>query len=217
MMSISIERIPPLRLPPDRVVASEIIRKYAVWHLPVIGDDFTMFGLLPAHVLIAGSERQVDDYKQDLIKVPILLPSTPIEELARIMINMKVSLIPVNDVKRKGYSGAVTIWQVIKWLQCELGTEEAGTLLWLEADTRKYSLSYIVRLIESEHGEIRMLRVMPQGNHVRLMIQFSGPPAARIIGALEHVGIKILEHSSLGEIERIYRERYEALMRYLDV
>ncbi len=147
--------------------------------------------------------------------IPLMPEGTPYVDMLQVALKERITCIPVGD-QDQGYRGAVTLWRLLQWLAHELGLDERGSIIVLRVPQRDYDLSYLVRVIESEGVSIWGLHVRPRGPAYQIVIKLNSQETARVLATLERLGYTIVSTTSLGEIEKLYQERYEALLRYLN-
>ncbi len=147
--------------------------------------------------------------------IPLIPEGTPYVDMLQLALKERITCIPVGD-QEQGYRGAVTLWRLLEWLAHELGLDEQGSILVLRIPQRDYDLSYLVRVIESEGVAIWGLHVRPRGPAYQVVIKLNSQETGRVLATLERLGYTVVSTTSLGEIEKLYQERYEALLRYLN-
>lgn len=210
--------IPALSVEQTGREAFHMLNDYHVKHLPVV-DGGKLIGLL--------SEEDVFNHKlasplseHDFSVLPLfqVLENEHIFEVIKIMGDHRLTVIPVVDVEGH-YLGLVQQNDVLRYFAHTAALNEHGAVLVLEMPRRDYSLSTIARIIEEEKVHILSAFVtsMPDPEQVELTLKLDRHDLSRAIASLERHEFQVKE--SFGETDRseLLRDRYDALMHYLNV
>lgn len=210
--------IPALTVEQTGREAFHMLNDYHVKHLPVV-DGGKLVGLL--------SEEEIFNHKlssplseHDFSVLPLfqVLENEHIFEVIKIMGDHRLTVIPVVDVEGK-YLGLVQQNDVLRYFAHTASLTEHGAVLVLEMPRRDYALSTIARIFEEEKVNILSAFVTssPNPESVELTLKLDRHDLSRAIASLERHEFQVKE--SFGETDRseLLRDRYDALMHYLNV
>jgi acetoin utilization protein AcuB len=210
--------IPALTVEQTGREAFHMLNDYHVKHLPVLSEG-KLVGLL--------SEEEIFNHKlsdplgtHDFSVLPLfqVLENEHVFEIIKIMGDHRITVIPVVD-KEGNYLGLVQQNDVLRYFAHTASLTEHGAVLVLEMPLRDYALSTIARIFEEEHVRILSAFVtsVPNVEKVELTLKLDRHDLARAIASLERHEFEIKE--SFGETDRseLLRDRYDALMHYLNV
>lgn len=210
--------IPALTVEQTGREAFHMLTDHHVKHLPVVDND-KLVGLI--------SEEEIFHHKlsgplgeHDFTVLPLfqVRENEHVFEIIKIMGNHRLTVIPVVDVDGK-YLGLVQQGDVLRYFAQTASLTEHGAVLVLEMPRRDYTLSTIARIFEEEKVNILSAFVTsaPNPEQVELTLKLDRHDLARAIASLERHEYHIKE--SFGETDHSdhLRDRYDALMRYLNV
>jgi len=210
--------IPALTVEQTGREAFHMLNDYHVKHLPVV-DNGKLVGLL--------SEEDIFNHKlasplseHDFSVMPLFQvhESKHIFEIIKIMGDHRLTVIPVIDAEGK-YLGLVQQNDVLRYFAHTASLTEHGAVLVLEMPRRDYALSTIARIFEEEKVNILSAFVtsLPNPEQVELTLKLDRHDLSRAMASLERHEFEVKE--TFGETDRseLLRDRYDALMHYLNV
>ena len=210
--------IPALTVEQTGREALNMLNDYHVKHLPVV-EDGKLVGLL--------SEEDIFNHKlssplseHDFSVMPLFQvnENEHIFEIIKIMGDHRLTVIPVVDAEGK-YLGLVQQNDVLRYFAHTASMTEHGAVLVLVMPRRDYALSTIARIFEEEKVNILSTFVTssPNPEEVELTLKLDRHDLSRAIASLERHEFVVKE--TFGETDRseLLRDRYDALMHYLNV
>ncbi|MBO6574624.1 MAG: CBS domain-containing protein [Rhodothermales bacterium] len=212
------EATPPLR-PGDTVeYALGLLMELRVRHLPVVGEEKAILGILSEDVLLDAATP--DEVVRDLIVgEPVTVGSQDhVFEVARLMMEHDLTTVPV--LKDGRYGGLVRRHDLFEWFARSLSTHAPGAILALEIMPRDYALSRLVHAIEQ--ADVRVLSIgteQPQSADaaIRVTVKINAREASRARAMLEREGYRIVAAFGEEEDDQDLADRVQAFMRYLEV
>ncbi|MCA8832198.1 CBS domain-containing protein [Hymenobacter pini] len=214
------QMIPPLKVTDSTEKAARWLEEFHVGQLPVL-DNRQYRGLITESDLL------------DREGVECLLGSLPLNyaevhvqhdqhfyNIIELAVQNKIQLVPVLDAQHE-YMGVVTVSDTLAAFgKVPVTTSQQGILV-LAMEERDYSLSQISRYVEENNAKIMSAHVA-QDEHdpyrIRLTLKLNTPNLTRIIATLERFGYSITaQFSGTGEVTEDEQERYNALLRYLNI
>jgi acetoin utilization protein AcuB len=196
-----------------------LMNVFQVKHLPVVNDEFELLGLISDDdILIRNFEQSIEEYNLEYKKVEVS-PDQHIYDIIHLFSKHDISLIPV--VADNKYIGSVRKQDVISFLGNSYSFTYPGSIVELLIPNRNYSLAELSRIIEAENAKILSLFIADNGednNVLKVIIKINKQDITSIIAAFERFEYEVkASYTDENEYDELLRERYDALMRYLNV
>lgn len=217
-LSLIAHDIPALTVDQTGRDAFHALSDHHVKQLPVV-DKGKLVGLLSEEDIF---NQKISDplSEHDFSVLPLfkVLDSEHLFGVIKLMGDHRLSVVPVVDVEGN-YLGLVQQNDVLWYFANMASLTEHGAVLVLEMPRRDYVLSTIARVFEEENVRILSAFVSSATDpeNVELTLKLDRHDLARAIASLERHEYEVKE--SFGETDRseMLRERYDALMHYLNV
>ncbi len=174
--------------------------------------------------LISEDDLMDVENDQDLLKkhTKVIKPyqisaSQHIFEAIRIIGEGNLTVLPVVDEKAK-YLGYVAPNELMWDLGQQLTFMEGGAVVVLRISIRDYHISQLAQIVESEDALILGLQLRNDGpEFLKVALKINQLDLSRIIKAFERYSYQIIEvyHQSL--FDDTAHDRYEGLMKYLNI
>ncbi len=186
-------------------------------HLPVLHEG-KYLGLISEDDLldIENEEDRLNNHIK-VIKPYQIDPEQHIYEAIRIFGSGNLTVLPVVNAEAK-YLGYIAPNELMWDLGQQLGFVETGSVVVLRIAIRDYHISQIAQIVESEDALILGLQLRSDGgDFIRVALKINQLDLSRIIKSFERYSYEILEvyHQSL--FDDTGRDRYEGLMKYLNI
>ncbi|MFN0215381.1 MAG: CBS domain-containing protein [Saprospiraceae bacterium] len=210
--------IPALTVEQTGREAFHLFSDYHVKHLPVV-DNGKLVGLLSEEELF-NHELASPLSEHDFSVLPLFWvgENEHVFEIIKIMGDHRLTVVPVVNLEGK-YLGLVQQPDVLRYFAQTSSLTENGAVLVLEMPRRDYALSTIARIFEEEKVNILSVFVTssPNPELMELTLKLDRHDLSRAISSLERHEFEIKE--AFGETNRteLLRDRFDALMRYLNV
>lgn len=199
--------------------------EFKVRQLPVVNNE-ALLGLVTEDDLLDVEDTpDVDD--MPVGNVRLSLPETTyvfednhLYEVLKIASTLKVDLLPVLRARDNSYLGVITTNDLIEHAGNLLAVQEPGGIIVLEVTQNSYSLSEIGRLCEANDAKVLSLaarNVPGDQGRLHISIKLNIRELSRIIATFERHEYTIVHVIFDSEQLDDYRERYENLLRYLDI
>ena len=129
-----------------------------------------------------------------------------------------MSLIPVVD-NEYNYRGVITLKSIVENLSNLSSIKEVGGIIVLEVGIRDYVLSEIARIVESEDAKILSVSVNSDESRRKLKVtlKLDKTNIQHIISSFERFNYKIASTFLEEEQGESFKDRYDILMKYLDM
>lgn len=212
------DTLPPLRTSDTGEIALQLMGDYQVKQLPIVNneqflgliseDDILEQGLLEEPV----GSMQLSYYK------PYVNDSDHIYQVLRTAANLKLTLIPVVDAENN-YKGIITLSTLLQEFAALSSIHEPGGILQLEVNARDYSLTEISRIVESNDATILSVYTSSQSESTKreITLKLNKEDLRAIMAAFERFGYTILNYYQKSDFEEDLKDRYESLIRYLNI
>jgi acetoin utilization protein AcuB len=215
---ITTSLVPTLK-PTDRVsFAIDRMLESRLFDLPIVDEEQHLLGMIRFEQLEEHEEADSLQEIQSSWKSFSVKMTDPFIRLLNLLQNDQTTAVPVvddNDI----YLSTVQIHDLMAWLATQSVVAQPGGLLSLRVAHNNYSLSEIARIAESNNGSILNLRVSPDADpdfmlvHLKLNLM----DLTYVMATFERFGYRIDSYNHQSHLNDLYTERYDALMRYLDI
>lgn len=186
-------------------------------HLPIV-DEGKYLGLISEDDLL--DVENPEDRLQSHLKVikPYQIdPEQHLYEAVKTFGEGDLSILPVVDDKAH-YLGYIAPNELMWDLGQQLGFVERGSVVVLRVAIRDYHISQIAQIVESEDALILGLQLRSDSqDFIRVALKINQIDLSRIVKSFERYSYEIVElyHQSL--FDDTAQDRYEGLMKYLNI
>ncbi|MCE3008754.1 MAG: CBS domain-containing protein [Bacteroidetes bacterium] len=207
---------------PDQSIAQLLgqMQRFNVLHLPVVEGKHCR-GLI-ARMHLEQLNAPEDLLAAHLDELPILQLSVNGKQhffdIIELMNQHMLSLVPVLDADQH-YLGAVSQAEVIRALNQITAAEEPGYIIVLNLKKQDYSLTEIASIVESNHARILSLYMSPgeDPRAVYVNLKISGEASGPVVLSFQRYSYEVAYVFSSAQEAQDTRERYDALMRFLNI
>ena len=210
--------IPPVRTNETIEKALNWMDEFKLNHIPVVNET-EYVGLL--------SDDMVYDYNQ--LKDPIsninflgkqqsVLENAHFFQVMSLISSYKLSLVPVCDEQRN-YKGSISTKKLINVFSKQSGFNSSGAVITLLVNDFDYQLSQIAQIIESNDAKILSLysENLESNNQLKLTIKISDGKLGAVLQTFSRYDYTVQDVFSDDEINNQSKQRYDHLMKYLNV
>ena len=192
---------------------------FRVSHLPIVNNQ-EFLGLISDTDIydINDPEQPIGNHRLSLIK-PYVKLDQHIFEVMGIAARLKLSVIPVLDDKMV-YKGVIMANDLIGKIAAMSSLTESGGIIVISLLQNDYSLSQIAQIIESNDARVLNLYITspPDSTTMEVTVKINTTNLLPVIRTFERFGYEITYwHGDDDEMDRFYSDRYDSLMRYLDI
>jgi|TARA_B100000965_G_C19403729_1_gene674423 predicted transcriptional regulator len=210
--------IPPVRINETIEKALNWMDEFKLNHIPVVNET-EYVGLL--------SDDMVYDYNQ--LKDPIsninfigkqqsVLENAHFFQVMSLISSYKLSVVPVCDEQRN-YKGSISTKKLINVFSKQSGFNSSGAVITLLVNDFDYQLSQIAQIIESNDAKILSLysENLESNNQLKLTIKISDGKLGAVLQTFSRYDYTVQDVFSDDEINNQSKQRYDHLMKYLNV
>lgn len=211
--------IPPLKLSDDGHKAMVWMEELRANQLPVV-EKGRFLGFISEEIILEENDktRLVGEY--DLYAEQCFVHDHQhFYEVIKLASEYEVQLVAVLN-EENHFVGVVPIEDTIAAFAQSTAVQEMGAILVISLNHRDYSLAEISRIVEGENA--RILSSCLTGDHhdsakVRVTLKINKAEISHITATLERFGYKIIGRFQEVESKSNDKERYDMLMKYLDI
>lgn len=212
------ESIPPLKTTDTGAQALLFMNEFKVKHLPVV-DGVSFYGLISENDILDYNQPEalIKDHKFSSSK-HFVFDTQHYYEVIKAVSEEDLTLVPVVS-EDKSYVGLITLKNMVKYLADLNSIKDPGAIITLEMGIRDYALSEIARITESSDCIILSVNVnnIPASSKVVVTLKVNTSDIRRLTNTFERFSYKVTNAFLAEEYLDSFRERYDSLMRYLDL
>lgn len=196
----------------DRMLESRL------FDLPVVDEQGNYLGLVGYEALEEQEEDLAISHSKPAWQPLSVRAEDAVLRLLNSLQNDQLTAMPVVD-EQGVYLYAVQIHDVVVWMAAQSMLAQPGGLITLLINSNNYSLSEIARIAESNNGSIVNLRISEarEPDQMLVHLKFNLVDLTYVMATFERFGYHIVAFHHQSHLDDLYSERYDALMRYLDI
>ena len=192
---------------------------FRVSHLPIV-NDLDYLGLVSDSDIydMNQPEEPIGNHELSLPR-PYVLDTHHIYEVVTLAARHKLTVVPVLD-EGKHYKGVITYNDIIKNIASLSSIDQPGGLIILQVLERDYSMSRISQIIESNDARILSMYITskPDSTNLEITIKVNTSDLASIIRTFERYSYEVTTWvTENDDLDRFYTDRYNLLMKYLNM
>jgi CBS domain-containing protein len=207
----------PLRTSDTGEESLSMMNEFVVRHLPIVNNQQLLGLLSEDDILDHDTQEAVGSYRLSTNR-PYVQYDDHVYEILRLIAEYRLTLIPVVD-QENNYIGVVTMEDMIQYFARTASFSETGSIIVLEMDKRDYHLSEMARIVESEGAVILSSFITSNVDSTRLdvTLKLNQQNVQSIIATLNRFDYEVKATFNESTYVEGLKERYEGLMRYLNV
>lgn len=215
---INFSAIPSVKTSTSASEALSLMEEYKITHLAIVNNE-EYLGLVSEDDLLG-----LNDFEQPIGNIKLMTQGASVTENAHIfdilrtIYQHKLSLIPVTG-KNNMLVGVILSDSVLRVVAELLSVSNPGGIIIIEMNVIDYSLTQISNIVESNDALIiaSFVRTMPNSTMMQLVLKVNNSDIGKILQTFTRYEYNVV--ASFGEdmIDDILQDRYELLMRYLNM
>ncbi|MFH2141413.1 MAG: CBS domain-containing protein [Bacteroidota bacterium] len=211
--------VPALKTSDTGTYALHWMEVCRVSHLPIVNNEIFL-GLISDNDIydLNSPEEPLGNHKLSLY-TPYANENQHVYEVIELVARMKLTIIPVLDHKKK-YLGSITLHDLLQAFAKITAVEKQGSIIVLEMNINDYSLSEISRIVEENDAKILSLYIASplESTKLDVTLKINKTDIDSIIQTfLRYNYIIQASFKEEGDLDELYQNRYDLLMRYLNV
>jgi len=210
--------VPPLKFSDTGEKALNWMTDFHVRHLPIVENGMLLGILSEDEVLdFLDPTSPIGENEPELINKAVY-SSQHLYDIMQVIVNSGLTVVPVLGEDNR-YLGIITLENLIQQLANTGSITHPGGVLILEMNYRDYSLAKIAQLVESENAVILSSFISsPYGKEtLELTLKMNKQDLKHVVATLERFDYKIKGSFYESDYLDSLQDRYESLMRYLNV
>ena len=213
------EIIPSLKTSDTGQTALNWMEIFRISHLPIVNNqDF--LGLISDTDIydMNQPEEPIGNHELTLLK-PYVTDNQHLFEVVGLAARLKLSIVPVLDNNSR-YKGVITSSDLIRHIAGISSMDQPGGIIVLEMIERDYSLSQIAQIVESNNIKVLSMYITSPSESTRLEVtlKVNTTDLFALIKTFERYNYEVKTWVTTNDsIDRFYSERFDLLMKYLNI
>ncbi len=194
-----------------------LMQVYHVRHLPIVNHEQLLGVISEEDILIHDTREAIGTYRLSFLR-PFCLENEHLFEVMTKMGRYQLTMIPVID-QQENYLGIITMEDLLQYFANHFSFADPGSIIVIESSKGNYSLAEIARIAESEDIIIlsSFIHNIPETSRIQVTLKVNRQDISAFKASLERFGYDIsATFSELGYHDAL-KERYDALMSYLNM
>jgi acetoin utilization protein AcuB len=213
------EIIPALKTSDTGITALNWMDVFKVMHLPIVNDK-EFLGLISEVDIYDMNmpEEPLGNHQLSLLR-PYVLENQHVYEIMEVASRLKLSIVPVLD-SRKNYLGVITIMELLHYFAELSALKTPGAIIAIELNSNDYSMAQISQIVEGNDAKILSSYITshPDSTKLELTLKLNVTELTSIIQTFNRYNYKISgSYMKHDDEEELLDERYDLLMRYLNI
>jgi acetoin utilization protein AcuB len=213
------EVIPSLKTSDLGQTALNWMEIFKISHLPIVNNQ-EFLGLISDTDIYDMNQpnEPIGNHALTLYK-PYVTVDQHIFEVIGLASRLKLSVVPVLDSKNN-YKGVITSTDLIRHLAGISSMDQPGGIIVIEVVDRDYSLSQIAQIIESNNVKILSMYITssPGSTQLEVTLKVNTGDLASVIRTFERYNYEVKTWVTDNDsMDRFYSERFDLLMKYLNI
>jgi CBS domain-containing protein len=163
-------------------------------------------------------EEPIGNHELTLLK-PFVTTDQHLFEVIGLASRLKLSVVPVLDINNH-YKGVITTNDLIRHIAGISSMDQPGGIIVLEMIERDYSLSQIAQIVESNNVKVLSMYITSPAESTKLEVtlKVNSTDLLSIIRTFERYNYDVKTWVTTNDsIDRFYSERFDLLMKYLNM
>jgi acetoin utilization protein AcuB len=213
------EVIPTLKTSDLGQTALNWMEIFRVSHLPIVNNqDF--LGLISDSDIydMNKPDEPIGNHTLTLLK-PYVGTDQHIFEVIGLASRLKLSVVPVLDSKNH-FKGVITTSDLIRHMAGISSMDQPGGIIVLELIERDYSLSQIAQIVEGNNVKVLSMYITspPESTKLEVTLKVNTGDLISVIKTFERYNYDVKTWVTNNDsIDQFYSERFDLLMKYLNI
>jgi len=213
------EVVPSLKTSDSGQTALNWMEIFRISHLPIV-NNLDFLGLISDTDIydMNQPEEPIGNHTLTLLK-PFVTTEQHLFEVIGLASRLKLSVIPVLDEKSH-YKGVINTTDLVRNLAGISSMDQPGGIIVLELIERDYSLSQIAQIVEGNNIKVLSMYVTspPDSTKLEVTIKVNTNDLVSVIRTFERYNYDVKTWvTSDDSMDRFYSERFDLLMKYMNI
>ncbi len=211
--------IPPLKATDDAAKAIVWMEEFRCNHLPVVADG-QLLGFISEEIILEYNDidKRLADFELTGERCTVPLDAH-FYDILRVAGENKLQIVAVLDEDSR-YAGVITVQDIMTSFAQTASVQMPGGILVLSMDLIDYSLAEICRYVEENNAKVissTMVEDPLDKGKIKVTLKINQLDLNRIVATLERFGYRVIGRYQETREDTGEKERYDMLMRYLDI
>lgn len=213
------EIIPSLKTSDTGQTALNWMEIFRISHLPIVNNqDF--LGLISDTDIYDTNQpdEPIGNHELTLLK-PYVTDDQHLFEVVGLAARLRLTVIPVLDNKNH-YMGVITTNDLIRYIAGISSMDQPGGILVLELIEQDYSLSQIAQIVEGNNIKVLSMYITspPESIRLEVTLKVNTTDLLALIKTFERYNYDVKTWVTTNDsIDKFYSERFDLLMKYLNM
>jgi acetoin utilization protein AcuB len=211
--------VPPLKMSDTAEKALAWMSDFHVRHLPVVGDNKQLLGILSEDEVLNMEDPDLDLAANEAeLTQQFAYENQHLYDVMKLIVDNNLTVVPVLNIDHE-YLGIITMENLIKHVADSGAIAQPGGILVLEILPRDYSLAEIARLVESEKALILSSFISsPYGKEqLEVTLKLNKQDLKHVIATLERFNYTVKASFHATDTLDTLKEHYDLLMKYINM
>jgi CBS domain-containing protein len=213
------ETVPPLKTSDLGQTALNWMEIFRISHLPIVNNQDFLGLISDADIYDMNQpEEPIGNHALTLLK-PYVTAEQHLFEVIGLAARLKLTVVPVLDEKNH-YKGVITTNDLVRYIAGISSLDQPGGIIVLELIERDYSLSQIAQIVESNNVKVLSIYITssPESTRLEVTIKVNTTDLLSVIKTFERYNYDVKTWvTSDDSMDRFYSERFDLLMKYLNI
>lgn len=213
------EVIPSLKTSDLGQTALNWMEIFRVSHLPIVNNQEFLGLISDADIYDMNQpEEPIGNHNLTLLK-PYVEAEQHIFEVIGLASRLKLSVVPVLD-NSNHFLGVITIADLIRHMAGISSMDQPGGIIVLELVSRDYSLSQIAQIVEGNNVKVLSMYITspPDSTKLEVTLKVNTGDLGSVVRTFERYNYEVKTWVSDNDsMDRFYSERFDLLMKYLNI
>jgi acetoin utilization protein AcuB len=192
---------------------------FRVSHLPIVNEN-DYLGLISDSDIydLNQPEEAIGNHSLSLPR-PYVTGNKHIYEVIALAARHKLTVVPVLD-EENHFRGVITYNEIISGIASFSSVDQPGGLIVLKVLSHDYSMSRISQIVESNDARILSMHITsnPDSTSLEITLKVNTTDLTSIIRTFERYSYEVTTWvTDNDELDRFYTDRYNLLMKYLNM
>ncbi len=213
------EVIPSLKTSDLGQTALNWMEIFRISHLPIVNNQEFLGLISDADIYDMNQpDEPIGNHALTLLK-PFVTGDQHMFEVIGLAARLKLTVVPVLDPSHF-YKGVITTNDLIRHIAAMSSMDQPGAIIVLEIIERDYTLSQIAQIVESNNIKVLSMYVTSPPDSIKLEVtlKLNSNDLSSVIRTFERYNYEVRTWvASSDSIDQFYQERFDLLMKYLNI
>jgi CBS domain-containing protein len=211
--------VPALKTSDTGQIALNWMEIFRVSHLPIVNDT-DYLGLISDGDIydLNQPEEPIGNHALSLPR-PCVMENKHLYDVIALAARFRLTVVPVVD-EENHYRGVITYNEIISGIARISSIDQPGGLIVLQVLSQDYSMSHISQIIESNDARILSMHITsdPDSTKLEIILKVNTTDLTSIVRTFERYSYEVTTWvTDNDELDRFYADRYNMLMKYLNM